>query len=231
MPPYAVQSPANPMRGIVRGDTGYSFGALTPATIAASPTGLVRAAGGIVTLTTTGNHNFAPGELVTVYDVGRTAGTAITAVGGTRFGGNYLITAIPSATTATLQPVDDVLIHQAPDTGGGGQASSIAYENPAAPQAGQAFALANRGDNSMSPWGFAVDGIFSAAPGAFEVDIQGAFVDADAEYSVLVNGAIAATDANATLKFHADFTWTVANFVRAKIITRTNNVGLILRIR
>jgi hypothetical protein len=228
---YAVQSPTNPMRGLFRGDAGYSFGAPVGAAIAASPTGLVRAAGGIVTLTTTGNHNFAPGEVCTVFDVGRTVGTAITSVGGTRFGGNYLIQAVPSATTLTLLPLDDVILHQAPDTGGGGEAISPAYESPAAPQAGQAFALNNRGDNSMSPWGFFVDGIFSAAPGAFEVDIQGAFVDADAEYSAVPNGAITTLDTNNTVKFHLDATWTGINFVRGKIISRTNAVGLILRFR
>lgn len=231
MPNYTIQSIATPMRGFGRGDTVYSFGAQVPATIAASPTGLVRAAGGIVTLTTSSNHNFAPGETLTVFDVGRLAGTAITSVGGTRFGGNYLILTTPSATTATLLPLDEVVLHQAPDTGGGGQAVSVAFESPAAPQAGQAFALANRGDNSMSPWGFFVDGLWSATPGVFEVDIQGAFVDADSEYSVVPNGAISTVDANAPLKFHFDGTWTGINFIRAKIITRTNNVGLILRIR
>jgi len=231
MPNYLVQGPTNPMRGIARGDTGYSFGALTPATIAASPTGLVRAANGIVTLTTSGNHNFAPGETLTVFDVGRAAGTVITSVGGTRFGANYLILTTPSATTATLLPLDDVVLHQAPDTGGGGQAVSVAFESPGAPQAGQAFALANRGDNSMLPQGFFVDGLFSAAPGAFEVDIQGAMVDADSEYSVVTSGAISAVDTNAPLKFQGAFSLTGANFVRGKIITRTNAVGLILRIR
>jgi hypothetical protein len=230
MPNYQTQSPSNPMRSIVRGDTGYSFGALTPATIAASPTGLVRAAGGIVTLTTSANHNFAPGETLTVFDVGRLAGTAITSVGGTRFGGNYQILTTPSATTATLLPLDEIILHQAPDTGGGGQAVSIAFESPAVPQAGQAFALANRGDQSMVPWGFIVDVLFSAAPGAFEIDIQGAFVDADTEYSV-VGGTITTLDTNNAVKAHFDGVQIGANFIRAKLISRTNAVGLIVRIR
>jgi hypothetical protein len=229
MPTWAVQSPANPMRGLFRGDTGYSFGALTPATIAATPTGLVRAAGGIVTLTTTGNHNFVAGQVATVYDVGRTAGTAITAVGGTRFGGNYLIQAVPSATILTLLPLDDVILHQAPDTGGGGQVVSIAFETAATGTAGQAFALANVGDNSQVPWGFFIDGIFQAAP-TFECDVQVAAVDAANEYQTVSGGNV--TNADATnFTFHFDGPLSGAKFVRLFMRTNTGSVPFIGRIR
>src|SRR6266850_2246024 len=101
------------MRGVV----GYSFGALTASTITASPGGLVRAAGGNVTVTTSANHNWQIGNNVYIGLQANPTGTEPASVGGTRFGGNYTITAIPSATTATLVPVDDALRHQAPDTG------------------------------------------------------------------------------------------------------------------
>jgi hypothetical protein len=230
MPNYAVQSLANPMRSVARGDTGFSFGALTPVAIAASPAGLVRAVGGVVTLSTAAAapHNFAPGETCTLFNTA--AGGSITSTGGTRFGGNYLITAVPSASTLTLLPLDEVVLHQAPDTGGSGSAVSVAFEQPAPPQAGQGFALANRGDNSMVPWGFIVDVLFSAAPGAFEIDVQGAFVDADAEYSV-VGGTITTLDTNNAVKAHFDGVQIGANFIRAKLISRTNAVGVIVRIR
>jgi hypothetical protein len=217
------------MRGIDRGDVAYSFGALTPATIAATPTGLVRAASGIVTLTTTGNHNFAAGETATVFDVGRSAGTAISSVGGTRFGGNYLIQAVPSATTLTLLPLDDVILHQAPDTGGGGQVVSRAFENPPSGTAGQAFALANIANNSMSPWGFFVDGIFQAAP-TFECDVQVAAVDAANEYQTISGGNVTTADAT-NFTFHLDATWSGARFARLFMRTNTGNVGFIGRIR
>jgi len=232
MPTYATQSPSNPMRGLYRGDVGYSFGALVPANIAASPGGLVRAAGGVVTLTTVAAHNFAPGEVLTIYDVGRTsaASTAITAVGGTRFQGNYVITAVPSGTTATLQPIDDILLHQAPDTGGGGQAVSRAFEAAASGTRGQAFALANIGDESMSPWGFFVDGIFQAAPGTFELDVQIAGVDAPSQYQTVSNGVINAVDPT-NFTFHFDVTFTGAKFVSLYMRTNTGPTGFIGRIR
>ena len=227
---YAVQSPTNPMRGLYRGDVGYSFGALTPAPIVASPNGLSRASSGIVTLTTQAAHNFMPGEVLTITDTGPAGGGVIVAVGGTRFGGNYFIQAIPSTTTATLLPLDEVILHQPADTGGGGTAISIAAEQPAAPQAGKAFALANIGDLSMSPWGFFVDGRFLAAPGVFEVDVQVAAIDADVQYQTIANGAVATVDAT-NFTFHFDATWTGAKFARLKIQARTNAVGFIGRIR
>jgi hypothetical protein len=229
MPNYAVQSITNPMRGLYRGDTGYSFGALTSTAIAASPGGLVRAASGTVTLTTSGAHNFTPGEVLTIADTGPAGGGKVVSVGGTRFGGNYLILTTPSGTTATLLPLDEVVLHQAADTGGSGAATSIAFENPAGGTAGKAFALANIGDPSVSPWGFFVDGIFQAAP-TFEVDVQVAAVDADTQYQTMSGGNVTTADAT-NFTFHLDATFTGAKFVRLKMKTNTGNVGFIGRIR
>jgi len=215
------------MRGLVRGDVGYSFGALTPATLSASPNGLTRNANGTVTATTTGNHNFAAGEMATIFDTG--VALPIVTVGGTRFGGNYLIQAVPSATTLTLLPLDDVILHQAVDTGGGGKIVSRAFETPASGTAGQAFALANIGDNSQSPWGFFVDGIFQAAP-TFECDVQVAAVDAANEYQTVSNGNVTTADAT-NFTFHFDATWTGAKFARLFMRTNTGGVGFIGRIR
>jgi autotransporter adhesin len=161
-------------------------------------------------------------------------GTAVTglepaSVGGTRFGGNYTITAIPSGTTATLAPIDDALRHQAPDTGGTGTAISIAFESPTPPQGGQAFDI-NSTMLLAGPLGFAVDGKFSAAPGAFEVDIQVADIDADANYQTISNGNVTTVDATNNT-FHFDCTWVVAKFARVKLLTRTNAVGFVATIR
>jgi len=217
------------MRGLLRGDTGYSFGALTPATIAASPGGLSRAASGIVTLTTSAPHNFVPGETLTVIDSGPATGGLIVAVGGTRFGGNYLIQAIPSTTTATLLPLDEIILHQPTDTGGGGRAVSIAAEAPAILTAGKAFGL-QTGDQSRPRASISVDGIFLAAPGVFEVDIQGAAVDADTEYATVTNGVISAVDAT-NFNFHFDGGLVESNFIRLFIRARANAVGFVGRIR
>lgn len=222
MPNYAVQSPTNPMRGIEAGSlVGYSFGAIGAVAISA----LTRNLNGTVSLTTSANHSFAAGEICTLTDQLSVANAGkIVSVGGTRFGGNYLITAIGSPTTATLQPLDDVIQHQPADTATGGQASSIQYEQPAAPQAGQAFAL------PRPQWGtgigFYANGKFSAAPGAFEVDIQVADVDADPRYQTVANGNITTVDATNNT-FHFDVTWTSAKFARMRILSRTNAVGFI----
>lgn len=229
MPNYVQGSLNAPLQGLMRGVVGYSFGALTASTITASPGGLVRAAGGNVTVTTSANHNWQIGNNVYIGLQANPTGTEPTSVGGTRFGGNYTITAIPSPTTATLVPVDDALRHQAPDTGGTGTAISIAFESPTPPQAGQAFAV-NSTMLLSGPLGFAVDGKFSAAPGAFEVDIQVADVDADANYQTISNGNVTTVDAT-NFTFHFDCTWIVAKFVRAKLLTRTNAVGFVCSIR
>lgn len=221
------------MRGVV----GYSFGVPVASTITASPGGLVRAAGGVVTVTVSSAHNWQIGSNVYIGQgvvpvIGTTTGvtgTEPTSVGGTRFNGNYTITAIPSGTTATLVPIDDALRHQAPDTGGVGTAISIAFEQPTPPQAGQAFAI-NSTLSLAGPLGFAVDGKFSGAPGVFEVDIQAADIDADANYQTISNGNVSTVDAT-NQTFHFDCTWVVAKFVRVKLLTRTNAVGFVATIR
>jgi hypothetical protein len=231
LPNYVQSSLQNQSSGLLRGQIGYSFGAYVSATIAASPGGLVRAAGGIVTITTTAAHNWQIGNNVFIGEgvTGGVNGIEPTSVGGTRFNGNYTITAIGSATTATLVPIDPVNLHQAPDTGGTGTALSISYETPTPAQAGQAFALA--GPQSLnSSFGFAVDGKFSAAPGAFEVDVQIAEVDADANYQTASGMNITTVDATNNT-FHADCTLVTARFARVRLLSRTNAVGLVSTIR
>lgn len=238
MPNYVQGSLQNPLAGLMRGVVGWSFGVPTKVAIAASPGGLVRAAGGAVTLTTSANHNFQVGNevligsgVVSAQGSGASAvGTDPTSVGGTTFSARYTITAIGSATTATLMPLESIWQHQAPDTGGAGTAISIAFEQPTVPQAGQAFAI----NNTLSlagPLGFAVDGKFSGDPGVFEVDIQVADVDADANYQTISNGNVSTTSGTPNFTFHFDCTWIVAKFARVKLLTRTNAVGFVAAIR
>lgn len=209
MPNY-VAGPPYP-RGLYAGNRGFSFGALTARVIAASPGGLVRAAGGIVTVTTSAPHLFLLGEIVTI--VGSTS------VNGTRFDGNYIIKTIPGGSSFTALPVDDILLHQAADTGGVGTANSIAMEQPAPPQAGAAFGLTRE---PVKTFCYAF-GKFDGAPGAFEVDLQLSDVDVDSEYQTAAGMNVTTVDAtNNTFRAAIQ---DQANFVRMFLKSRANAVN------
>lgn len=212
--PLYVQSPPFP-RGLYPGDKAYSFGALAKVALAANPTGLVRNADGSVTATTSVAHKAVVGETATVLSLAAGAG-------GTRFDGNYFIKAAPSGTTLTLIPVDDVILHQAPDTGGGGTISLMQSEQPALLSAGTAIGLMQRSD-APNPTQFFASGKFDAAPGVFEVDIQVADVDVDAAYSTAAGGLVNAVDA-VNFGFHVAIT-DRANFARHFIRARANAVN------
>jgi hypothetical protein len=214
MPNY-VQGPPYP-RGLYTGDRGYSFGALVAVALSAAPAGLVRNANGTVTATTTGNHLALVGEIATV--LSGAAGAA-----GTRFDGNYIIKAAPSGTTLTLLPVDDVLLHQAADTGGGGTVNVIQGEQPGVPQAGRAFGLTREVASDATPSFLYAQGKFDAAPGAFEVDVQLSDVDIDSQYQTAANMNITTVDAT-------NFTFRAAvqdqaNFARLLLKARANAVN------
>jgi hypothetical protein len=70
----------------------------------------------------------------------------------------------------------------------------------------------------------AVDGKFSAAPGAFEVDVQVAATDSDTNYQTCSNCAITTVDAT-NQTFHLDFNGTT-RFLRLLLRTRTNSVSI-----
>jgi hypothetical protein len=72
---------------------------------------------------------------------------------------------------------------------------------------------------------FSVDGKFSATPGAFEVDVQVAAVDADTNYQTISGGNITTVDAT-NFTFHIDCPTVTARFMRLLVRTRTNSVTL-----
>lgn len=72
---------------------------------------------------------------------------------------------------------------------------------------------------------FAVDGKFSGAPGAFEVDVQVASADADANYQTCQNCNITAVDTTNNT-FHLDASLVHTNFVRLLMRSRTNSVTI-----
>lgn len=73
--------------------------------------------------------------------------------------------------------------------------------------------------------GISFKGFFSAAPGAFEIDVQASDVDADAQYQTLPNGNITTVDS-----VNQTFLYEDANanhkFYRALMRTRTNAVNV-----
>jgi hypothetical protein len=226
MPAYVQSSPLSPMLAIQKGQLGYSWGLRANVAIAASPAGLVRSVQNgvvVVTLNTLAAvaHLFQAGQELTI--------TGAQSVLGTIFDGGYLIASIPSASSAVLIPLNPVLMHQSADTGGGGNANSIQYEQPALLSLGKAFALSNF-PISDNPAGFSADGVFNGAPGAFELDVQVAEVDAPANYQTIAGGNITAVDATNNT-FHLDAPTAGARFVAAFLRSRANGVGLIVSFR
>lgn len=72
---------------------------------------------------------------------------------------------------------------------------------------------------------FSIDGKFSGAPGAFEVDVQVASTDADGNYQTCSGCNVTAVDATNNT-FHLDATLVHAVFVRLLMRTRTNSVSI-----
>jgi hypothetical protein len=79
--------------------------------------------------------------------------------------------------------------------------------------------------NNKSGMPFSVDGKFSGAPGAFEVDVQVAATDVDTNYQTVSNGNITTVDATNNT-FHLDATLVTARFVRLLMRSRTNAVSI-----
>ena len=81
---------------------------------------------------------------------------------------------------------------------------------------------------SRSPIGnqqaMAFDGFFSGAPGAFEIDVQVAPNDVEAQYQTIANGNITTVDA-VNNSFHMDLA-VVSGFVRALLRSRANAVNV-----
>ena len=77
--------------------------------------------------------------------------------------------------------------------------------------------------NGSCPFG--VDGKFSGAPGAFEIDVQVSAVDSDTNYQTVSNGNITTVDATNNT-FHFDGTLVTAKFARVLMRSRTNAVSV-----
>ena len=113
----------------------------------------------------------------------------------------------------TLGPGGSVFMWNAetPTPGTGGNAAS------------QQVILVTNPGKSGTP--FSVDGKFSAAPGAFEVDVQVAAVDTDTSYQTCSNCNITTVDATNNT-FHLDAVLVNARFMRLLMRSRTNAVSI-----
>lgn len=114
-----------------------------------------------------------------------------------------------------------------PLLGPGGAANLWTAETPTpgtgTTAASQQFALVTNPGKSGTP--FSVDGKFSGAPGAFEVDVQVAAVDSDANYQTCSNCNITSVDAT-NFTFHLDAVLANARFMRLLMRSRTNSVSI-----
>jgi hypothetical protein len=117
------------------------------------------------------------------------------------------------ATTATQLPVDD---------------HNVANETILAGQASIAINLQPQfGD---PPPMVCVEGVFSAAPGTFEVDIEEADTAADGLFILPTGSSYKVQAVNATSQaFRADLSPTGGKFLRAHVITLTNAVNFRLK--
>jgi hypothetical protein len=89
--------------------------------------------------------------------------------------------------------------------------------------ASQQVALYARPGASGTP--FSVDGKFSGAPGAFEIDVQVAATDSDTNYQTIANGNVTTVDSTNNT-FHLDAVLVNAKFARLLMRSRTNSVTI-----
>lgn len=100
-------------------------------------------------------------------------------------------------------------------------------EQPAVPQLSQQVSIGGVYENA--PGTLSVEGRFSGAPGAFEVDLMTADTDTDANQYQLEGSGITAVGADG-VSFRAEFQNVSANFAALLLKSRANAVTLTARI-
>lgn len=105
---------------------------------------------------------------------------------------------------------------------------NVAGEQPAAPQASIAVQLQPQ-DGGPPPM-ITVEGAFSGAPGAFNVQIQEADTDADAFYITPANASYTITAVSSQNTFRVDLSPTGGKFVRVLLSSRGNAVNFTCKI-
>lgn len=129
----------------------------------------------------------------------------------------FMVTAAPVYNTQNPPPM----------LGPGGAAVLWTAETPTPGTGGnsasQQVALLVNPGKSGTP--FSIDAKFSGAPGAFEVDVQVAAVDSDANYQTCSNCNVTTVDAT-NFTFHLDAVLVNARFMRLLMRSRTNAVSI-----
>jgi hypothetical protein len=105
---------------------------------------------------------------------------------------------------------------------------NVAGETPAAPQASIAIHLAPTSEGGPAPM-ITIEGLFSGAPGAFNVQIQEADTDADAFYITPSTSTYTITAVGANNQFRVDLSPTGGKFLRVLLSSRTNAVSFICK--
>jgi len=104
------------------------------------------------------------------------------------------------------------------------QATLISNERPGpgSPSYASIAVYLERQKSASYPWGFAVEVAFQAAPGSFEVDIQGAETDQDTNYVTM--GSITAVNSNNVGRFEGVNVY--PRFVRLFVKSLANDVNV-----
>lgn len=106
---------------------------------------------------------------------------------------------------------------------------NVTGESPAPPQASIAVNL-QAGDEAQPPPMVCIEGRFSGAPGAFNVQIQEADTDADGYYVTPSNTAYTVTAVGANQNFRVDLSPTGGKFMRILLSSRTNAVAFTCKV-
>ena len=136
-----------------------------------------------------------------------------------------LLSLLLMATAVFAQPVYNAL---APQTVTSGDVATVWNAETPTPgngnaSASQQVALDIKNGRAGSP--FSVDGQFSGAPGAFEVDVQVAAKDSDTNYQTCSNCNITTVD-SVNNTFHLDAVLVNAKFARLLMRSRANSVTI-----
>lgn len=199
----------------------YLFGVPnTAAAVATVANGGATRLGNVVSFTTKAAHNFVIGQSMQAVGIG--------ASGNTHFDGNYLILTVPTTTTLSAIPLDSANLNQPNDTGGGGNLFSVAAEQPAAPQASIAVALADVDAHANS--NLSLEVFFTGAPGSFEIDLQEADSFVDGAFTFLGSNKVTAVSAVSNAGRVDLVNLITARFVRLNLVSRTNAVGLVAKV-
>jgi len=111
---------------------------------------------------------------------------------------------------------------------GGAQTSNAERMGTGSPNYSSVAVQLERQKSASYPFGFAIEGNFTAAPGSFEIDVMASESDIDASYIMI--GAITTINGNNYFRFDGVPTLAYPRFIRLLVVSLTNDVNLNARI-